>query len=140
LLSAACTTPPPPERPRPDPATEAWYAATLEELQGLVRQAQSALNRKDLETAGDLVTQGQPLSERLLTAPRPTLPAMKAVSDLDQLYGELLLRKRHHGWARLLIQKDVARWKNWRPQTEETLALLKRAEDALNKIDEALLR
>jgi hypothetical protein len=124
----------------PDPAQEPWFAATISELQALNRKAEEAFDAGSIEAAGELVTQGQPLSNRLLAVPRLTFPAMKAVSDLDYLYGQLLLRKRHDGWARLLFQKDVVRWRSWKPQTEETRAMLQRAEAAMAKADQSLSR
>jgi hypothetical protein len=45
---------------------------------------------------------------------------MEAASDLDDLYGRMLLRNRHYGWARSFFQKNAVRWKAWKPQTAET--------------------
>ena len=45
---------------------------------------------------------------------------METVSDLDQLYGQMLLANRNYGWARLVFQKNRARWKTWKPATSET--------------------
>jgi hypothetical protein len=78
---------------------------------------------------------GESLSARLLAVPRPTLAATEAASDLDQLYGQMLLSNRKYGWARLQFQKNLARWKHWRPQTPETARRLRQAESAIAECD-----
>lgn len=75
---------------------------------------------------------------RLLAVPRPTLAAMEAASDLDDLYGRMLLANRHYGWARLLFQKNLARWKNWNPQTEESGRRRKLAESRMAECDRGM--
>jgi len=72
---------------------------------------------------------------RVLAAQHPTLGAMEAASDLDQLYGQMLFANHNYGWARLFFQKNTARWKLWKPQTPETLQRLKQAEDAIVQCD-----
>ncbi len=67
-----------------------------------------------------IVQRAQPLQARLLAAPRPTLGAMEAASDLDDLYARMLMRNRQYGWARDFFQKNAVRWKAWKPQTEDT--------------------
>ena len=47
-----------------------------------------------------MISEGQPLLAGLLSVPRPTLAAMEAVSDCDQVYGQKLFAIGHHGWAR----------------------------------------
>jgi hypothetical protein len=76
--------------------------------------------------------------KRLLSVQRPTLDAAEAASDLDDLYGRMLLANRHYGWARLQFQKNVARWKHWMPQTKETARRLKQAESAIAECDRRL--
>jgi hypothetical protein len=63
---------------------------------------------------------------------------MEAASDLDQLYGRMLLANHHYGWARLLFQKNLARWKNWTPQTPETARRSKLAASAIAECDRRL--
>lgn len=99
------------------------------------REAAALVASGKPEQAGVMVTKGQPLMERVLSVPKPTLAAMQAASDLDQLYGQMLLVNRHYGWARMLFQKNIARWKNWNPQTEETARRLKLAAAAMAECD-----
>jgi hypothetical protein len=63
---------------------------------------------------------------------------MEEASDLDDLYGRMLLANRHYGGARLLFQKNLARWKHWQPQTPETARRLKQAESAIAECDRHL--
>jgi hypothetical protein len=60
---------------------------------------------------------------------------MEAASDLDDLYGRMLLANRHYGPARLMFQKNVARWTHWRPQTDDSMARRKIAEAAVAECD-----
>jgi len=120
LLSACAPEPKPAELPRPDPTTEAWYPQAIGELVEMNRQAEDLFQKGKFEEAATLVGKGQPLEERLLGAPRPTLAAMEASSDLDDLYGRMLMRNRHYSWARSFFQKNAIRWKVWKPQTAET--------------------
>jgi hypothetical protein len=132
---AACAPPPPSVQAKPDPTKEAWYGQTCDALAAMVRDAESALRRGQTDRAAAVITQGQPLIRRLLSVPRPTLPAMEAVSDLDQLYGQMLLANRHYVWARDLFQKNVTRWSVWKPQSPETLRRLQQARSALAECD-----
>jgi hypothetical protein len=63
---------------------------------------------------------------------------MEAVADLDELYGRMLLSNRNYGWARLQFQKNLARWKNWQPQTPETARRLKLAASQIDECDRRL--
>jgi hypothetical protein len=47
----------------------------------------------------------------------------------------MLLANKHYGWARMFFQKNVARWSNWKPQSEETKLRRKRAEDRIAECD-----
>ena len=141
VLAGCASAPPPPppvEKPKPDPAKEAWYEPATEELAALNRDAEDLLRRGKPDDAAALITKGQPVMNRLLTAPRPTLAAMKAASDLDDLYGRMLLSNKNYGWARLQFQKNVSRWKGWTPQTPETARRRKLAESRLADCDRAL--
>jgi hypothetical protein len=100
-----------------------------------VSEAKKALAEERLDDASTLIQNGQGISARLLAVKRPPLEAMQAVSDLDQIYGNMLMSNRHYGWARMQFQKNVARWKNWRPQTDDTARRRKEAEDAIAECD-----
>ena len=141
LALVSCSQPPSrkaADEVKPDPSTEPWFAETLQELTALNREAEALVKRRQLERASELILKGQGLMARLLAVPRPPVEAVEAASDLDELYGRMLLGNRHYGWARLQFQKNVARWKNWRPQTEETARRLKRAEGLIAETDRLL--
>ncbi len=136
VFLAACGPVPPSPAPTPRDATaEQWYGQTVAELADMNRRAQELLQEKKPDEAAALIVKGESLSKRLISVPHPTLAATDAASDVDELYGKMLFSHRNYGWARLLFQKDVARWKNWRPQSPETAARLKRAEDAIAECD-----
>ncbi len=135
ILTACGPSPTPAEKAPADPTTEAWYSQTLGELEGMNRQAEEFYKKGKGDEAAALIEKGEPLSQRLLSVPKPTLAAAEAASDLDQLYGEMLFSNRNYGWARLLFQRNVARWKTWRPQTVETARRLKLAESAIAECD-----
>jgi hypothetical protein len=132
FLSACETTPPAPPR---DATLEPWYGQTIQELTAMNREAESFFATGKFDQAGALIEKGQPLMVRLLAVPRPTLEAIIAASDLDQLYGRMLLSNHHYGWARMLFQKNLARWKHWQPQTPETARRLQQAESAIAECD-----
>jgi hypothetical protein len=90
------------------------------------------------EDAAAAVTKGQPLQVRLLAPPRPTLEAMEAVADLDDLYARMLLADHHDGFARMLYEKNRARWKSWKPQSDETAERLRKAEAGMAECDRRL--
>jgi hypothetical protein len=85
-----------------------------------------------------LIQTGEPLATRLLSVRNPTLAAMEDASDLDDLYGRMLLSNRNYGWAMLFFQKNQARWKNWKPQTPDTAARLKEAQSQIAECDRRL--
>lgn len=135
LLSGCAPAPPPAESAKKDPTQERWYAETVEQLAALNRQAGQAYHAGKLDDASNLIVKGQPLETRLLDVPRPTLAAEEAASDLDQLYGQMLLTNKNYGWARLEFQKNRARWKTWQPQSADTARRLKAAEEAIAECD-----
>ena len=138
LLAGCSSSPGPAPPPKPDPTTEAWYAETIDRLSALNREAASEFERGRRDPAADLVTQGQPLQARLLAVPHPTLAAMEAVSDLDHLSGRLLLANRHTGWARLVFQKNLVRWKNWQPPSDSARTRLEQARADIAECDRQL--
>ena len=101
-------------------------------------EAEQLLQNGKSDQAAGIITKGQPLVSRLLSAPQPTLSAMEAVSDCDHLDARMLLTNGHVGWARLLFQKNVTRWKNWKPQTPETARRLALAEAGIAECDRRL--
>jgi hypothetical protein len=139
LLVAAfltgCASAPGPQR---DPTAEAWYGRTIQQVDALNRKAESSFESHQPDQAAALIQEGQPLVSRLLSVSRPTLPAVEAASDLDDLYGRMLLSNRHYGWARLLFQKNLSRWRHWQPSTPDTARRLKQAESAIAECDRHL--
>ena len=129
---ASCEQAPAPPR---DATKEPWYRDTVDRLTVMNREADSAFAGGKSDQAAALMEKGQPLVARLLAVPNPTLEAAIAASGLDDLYGRMLLSNRHYGWARLLFQKNLSRWKHWQPQTPETARLLKQAESAIAECD-----
>ena len=135
----ACEPPPKPvEQPKPDPTSQDWYRPATEQLAGLNREAKNLVASGKFDPAGDIIERAQLLELRLLAAPRPTLAAMEAVSDLDDLYGQVLLHNRRFGWARNMFQKNVVRWKTWKPQTPETERRWRLAVSAVAECDRHL--
>ena len=117
---------------------EDGYRQTTEQLTAMNHEAENLLKRGRLDRAAAIVTRAQPLQSRLLAVPRPTLAAMGAASDLDDLYGRMLLRNRRYGWARSVFQKNAVRWKYWKPETPETVHRLKVANSAIAECDRHL--
>jgi hypothetical protein len=124
-------------KPR-DETKERWYGQTVEKLAAGNREAKSLLKSGKADAAAAIIQNGEPLASRLLSVPKPTLAAMEGASDLDDLYGRMLLSNRNYGWARLFFQKNVARWKNWTPQTPDTAARLKEAQAAIAECDRGI--
>ena len=118
-----------------DPTADPAYARNVAQLVSMYREASSLFESKKGDEAGAILTKAQPLMERLLGVSRPTLAAMEVVSDLDQLYGRMLLANHHYGWARLLFQKNLARWKHWVPHNDETERRWKLAADSIAECD-----
>ena len=103
------------------------------------REAESFFAAGNSDSAAAVIQKGQPLMARVLAVPQPTREATVAASDLDHLYGRMLLANRHYGWARLLFQKNLARWKHWQPQTPDSVRRLKQAEDSIAECDRHIL-
>jgi hypothetical protein len=137
LLACGCAPAPvaPPVTTPPDPTADASYAKDAAELARMVGEASDLYRKGRADDAAAIITSAQPVQARLLSAPRPTLAAMEAASDLDHLYGTMLIGNRHFGWARLLFQKNQVRWKTWRPQTAETVRRRQQAETAIADCD-----
>jgi hypothetical protein len=134
-ILAGCSTAPPPKPPRADATTELWYGKAVEQLQAMNQKARDLLVQHKADEAGSVITEAEPWAERVISVPHPTLAAMAAASDLDELYGRMLLDNRNYGWARMMFQKNLARWRTWKPQTGETLRYLKAAEAEIAECD-----
>jgi hypothetical protein len=140
LLVSCAPAPPPVERTKPDPTREASYTQAVEQLTIMNRELESSLRKRRSQEAAAIVTKAQPLVNLLLAAPRPTLVATEAVSDFDDLYGRLLIANRQYGFARFQFQKNLARWRNWNPQTEETARRKSLAASAIAECDRLLAK
>ena len=134
-LLQGCASSPPLGR---DPTKAAWYGETTADLIALNHNAESLFADHHADQAAALIEKGEPLASRLLSVAHPTLAATEAASDLDHLYGRMLLSNRHYGWARLLFQKNLSRWKHWQPPTPDTARRLKQAESAIAECDRHL--
>jgi hypothetical protein len=132
---AGCGPSMPAQAPKADPTTEAWYSESTERLTKIDRAAEQLFQTGHSQEAAAIVTSGISLQTRLLAAPRPTLAAMEAVADLDRIYGRMLVSNGYFGSARLLFQKNVTRWKTWKPQTPDTERRFKEANSDVAECD-----
>ncbi len=139
VLLAGCGPAPAPAPPH-DVTTDAWYGQTTQQLAAMTREAEGSFEKGKPDEASALIEKGEPLASQLLAVPHPTLAAMEAASDLDYLYGHMLLSNKHYAWAQFLFQKCLARWKYWRPQTPETERRLKQAESAIAECERGMLK
>jgi hypothetical protein len=124
----------------PDPTSESGYTQAAEQLAAIDRQAETALQNGKPDDAAALIEKGQPLQKKLVSVAHPTLPAAEAASDLDDLYGRMLLKNHHYGWARLMFQKNLARWKHWSPETAETTERYKKAAAQIDECDRQMTK
>lgn len=133
-LCWSCSPAPPPVEPaHVDPTTEPAYGQAVEQLKALNQQADALVGAGRADEASAIVQRAQAVQARLLAAPHPTLAAMEAASDLDDLYGRMLLANKQYGWARDFFQKNAVRWKAWKPATEDTE---RRRKEALARVAE----
>jgi hypothetical protein len=135
VLYSCAPAPPAQTQPAPDLTAEAWYATATAQLAAIAREADAHFKAGRFDETAAAITRGQPLQARLLEATRPTLAAMEAASDLDDLYGRMLLHNGNVGYARSTFQKNVVRWKVWKPQTPETERRLTAAVEAVAECD-----
>lgn len=142
VLLNACSAPSPPPKTvlQHDPVTEPWYARTVAELAKVNREAKASFQLGKPDAAAALIKKGELLSDRLLSVSKPTLAATEAASDLDDLYGQMLFSNRNYGWARLVFQKNLARWKYWKPPTPEAAIRLNQAKSAIAACDREIGR
>ena len=139
LVAAACgPARAPKQTAKIDPTEEAWYGETVQKLEEMNRQARLLWEHGKADEAASTITAAEPWVKRVVSVPVPTLAALEAASDRDDLYGRMLLANHNYGWARIVFQTNLARWKSWRPQTPETARRLKRTEAAIAECDRRL--
>ncbi len=134
-ILAGCSAPVPSKTPALDTTSEPWYGKAVEQLQAMNRKTRDLLVQHKADEAASVITAAEPWAGRVVSVPHPTLAAMEAASDLDELYGRMLFDNRNYGWARMMFQKNLARWKTWKPQTGETLRHLQAAETEIAECD-----
>ncbi|MDE3197200.1 MAG: hypothetical protein KGN84_12700 [Acidobacteriota bacterium] len=135
LLLIGCQSAPRTSSNHADPTAQPWYTDTLKDVNTLIGGVRQALHDNHPDAASALIQRGEPMAARLLAVPRPTLEATEAASDLDELYAQMLFSNSNYGWARLMFQKNLSRWKYWKPATPETERRLKRARDQIAECD-----
>jgi len=140
LLTACGEAPKKVEAPPRDPTLDSSYGQAVAELAAAGREAKELLAAGKNDAAAAVITRGQPLIASVLAAPHPTLAAMEAASDLDELYGQMLLANKNYGWARMLFQKNRSRWMHWTPQTDETARRRQQADAAIAECDRAIAK
>ena len=118
-----------------DQSQNSWYTQAVAQVVVMNRQAETAFHNGNQDQAAAVIEKEEPVVNRLLGVPHPSLAALEAASDLDDLYGRMLLSNRHYAWARLQFQKNLARWKHWQPQTPDTLRRLKLAGSEIDECD-----
>jgi len=139
-LLTACSQGPAEAPIKANPVEGAWYGEVLGQVKDLRAKAAKLVQEGKKDEAAAALKSAGPLVQRLLTVPSPTLEAALAASDIDQLYAQMLAGNRHYGWARMVFQKDAARWRNWTPQTEESLRRRKIAEAGMAECDRAIAK
>jgi hypothetical protein len=140
LLGACTEAPRKGEAPPRDPTLEASYGLAVTELAAAGRDAKRLLAAGKTDGAAAVITKVQPLIASLLAAPHPTLAAMEAASDLDELYARMLLENKNYGWARLTFQKNRSRWMHWQPETADTERRRKQADLGIADCDRAIAK
>jgi Mg-chelatase subunit ChlI len=135
ILAGCSTVPPPSKTPAVDATAEPWYGKAVEQLQAMNQKTRDLLAQRKADEAASVITSAEAWAGRVVSVPHPTLAAMEAASDLDELYGRMLLDNRNYGWARMMFQKNLARWRTWKPQTGETLQYLQAAKAEIAECD-----
>jgi hypothetical protein len=135
LFFSSCSTAPTPKPAPRDETKQPWYSELVEHLAKQNQEASRLWKKGKPDEAAALIQSGEPMASRLLAVRNPTLAAMQDASDLDDLYGRMLLSNRNYGWARLFFQKNLARWKTWTPRTPDTAARLKEAQAEIAECD-----
>lgn len=135
LVYAGCDTTPKPTKPRAAALSPTWYEDAVNELTTTAREADKLFAAGKADDAAALVQKGEKLATKVLGVPRPSLAATEAASDIDHLYGRMLASNHKYGWARLQFQKNLSRWKYWKPATEDTARRLRQAQAAIADCD-----
>jgi hypothetical protein len=135
LVYAGCDTTPKLPKPRAAALSPTWYEDAVKELTDTARAAQASFSAGKGDEASALVQKGEKLATKVMSVPRPTLAATEAASDIDHLYGQMLASNHKYGWARLQFQKNLSRWKYWKPATDESARRLRQAQAAIADCD-----
>lgn len=123
----------------PSVTEQRWYREQTDQLSELVRAAETAYDAKRPDDAAALIAKAEPIAGKLLgVAGQPSLPALQAASDLDDLYGRMLLANKNTGWARMMFQKNQARWRHYQPATAEVVRRRQQAEERIAECDRVL--
>jgi hypothetical protein len=138
LLVTGCQTKPAVPVVPVDPTQTPEYREDETLASTMAKDAARLLKEGKGNAASDLVVKGEEVAARLLAVPKPTLSAMESASDLDTLYGDMLFSNRRYGWARIEYQKNLARWRHWQPQTEDSAKRLDQARKAIAECDKRL--
>jgi len=136
ILLGCASAPPAPH----DPTEEASYKATAAKIGQMMRDANADFKAGKGDDAAALIERAQPLVKQVIEVNRPSLEAVEAASEVDDLYGRMLYSNRHYGWARLQFQKNLSRWKHWEPATAETERRLRLAQDEIDECDKKIVQ
>lgn len=137
-ILSSCGGEPPAAPPPPDETKEPWYAETVTRVANATKEAQDDFEHGKPDDASSLILQAEPQASQLLAVLHPTLEATIAAADLDALYARMLFSNNHFEWAQFLYQKNVARWKYWKPQTPDTERRLKEAQAQVEACNRAI--
>jgi hypothetical protein len=116
------------------------YRKALSDLQRLNAEAAEFRKAKNLNAASDRITEGIVPAKILLAVREPSLAALEAVSDHDQMWAEMLMENRHFGHARQMWATEVARWKNYPNPAPSIQARLARAQKGIADCDRQLFK
>ena len=138
FLLAACGAPAPQKKAPVEPSKESWYQPAIEELRSVNAAIARFADAGEYDKAARAIIHGQELEAKLLSSSHPPLEAAIAVSDLEDIYGRMMLAQKKYGWARLVFQKNLARWKYWRPITDDSQARMERARQQIIECDRGI--
>lgn len=124
--------------PPADPMQNESYRDALAQLLKWNAEATAHWKKGEKDLAAAALKQAQPLAKELLDARRPPREAFEAVSDFDQLYAAVLLANGHTVWARQIYMTNAVRWRNWKPETEDTRRRRDEAEQGVAEADRKL--
>src|SRR5580704_3036851 len=89
FLLTGCGQPGPSAQPvaHADETKSAAYRETVAQLVAMNREAEADYKAGKSDLAAKIMEEEKPLVSRVLSPPQPSLEAVEAASDLDQLYG-----------------------------------------------------